>query len=585
MANGLLSAQVPTAYPARMWGDSAHAPFLHGVASGDPTDSSIVLWTRATPAPGQTGGLAIDWELALDTAFAQLVRSGSASADAVVDWTVKFEVTGLQPDTRYFYRFRTPLNDYSAIGRTKTFPADNSSPLKVAVGSCSSVYSGFFNAYRRISERGDLDLMVHLGDYVYDFVDENEEIRVPIPYPVEPVSLAEWRERHKYYLYDPDLREMRRMQPMTAIWDNHDVLSDTIANAVQAFWEYLPIRKPDVADQLRIYRTLRLGTMADLFLLDVDLYRRRDTLAPGETSILGNIQYDWLTDGLSQSTSNWRIIGSQCMFSLWSVLGLPPLFPAGQTVFDPSAWDGFQLDRARLLNHLQANNIQNCMVISGDAHISMAADLAITPLDSMTYDSASGYGSLGVEFLPSSITRGNLDESGISPNNANALGQLSLNVNPHHHYMEVVQHGYGLLTIIPDSIVAEYWYSPVLQVSNSQVLGRRMVVRNGENRWAREYLPTGISESVAPGSLQPVVYPNPVVNGECWVRMPERARGDFSLRLVDQAGRLIFQQHHQAVNASGTPVFLRLPAGLPAGSYVLHFSNAQGKGSASVLVK
>jgi alkaline phosphatase D len=568
-----------------MWGDSAHAPFLHGVASGDPTQTGLIIWTRLSPGVGQAGPQTVSWEIALDTAFAQTVQNGTFITDASMDWTVKLTLDNLSPGTRYFYRFSDTQNRFSAIGRTKTFASGGNGSRKIAIGSCSSVYSGFFNAYRRIAERGDLDLMVHLGDYVYDFVDENEEVRVPVPYPAEPATLAEWRERHKYYLFDPDLREMRRLQPLSAIWDNHDVLSDTIAHAVRAFWEYLPIRQPDPADPMKVYRTLQMGSMADFFLLDVDLYRRQDTLAPGETSILGNIQYDWLTDGLSQSTARWRIIGSQCMFSLWSVLGLPPLFPAGQTVFDPSAWDGFQLDRTRLLQHIGANNIQNCMVISGDAHISMAADLAISPLDSMTYDSASGYGSLGVEFLPSSITRGNLDESGISPNNANGLAQLSVNVNPHHHYMEVVQHGYGLLTIRPDSIVAEFWYSPILQVSNSEILGRRMVVRNGENRWAREYLPTGLAAPAAPRNLSPVVYPNPVSNNECYVKLPEGVRGEYSLRLVDPAGRLIFQQQHQAVAGSDAPIYLRFPAGLPAGSYLLHFSNAQGQGASPLLIK
>jgi hypothetical protein len=255
------------------------APFRHGVASGDPRPDGVVLWTRIDPA----AAAAVDWEVAEDAAFATTVAGGQATTDAARDWTVKIDVTGLAPARTYFFRFRAPDGRTSALGRTRTAPAGDAQRLRFVVASCSSVYSGFFNAYRRIAERADLDLVIHLGDYIYDFVDEDEQVRVPIPFPLVPTDLVEWRARHAYYTLDPDLRLARAMHPWAVIWDNHDVEAAAAPDydgSVQAFREWIPVRDVPPERPERLYRVLHYGGLADVVFMDTLLFRDLE-LVPG----------------------------------------------------------------------------------------------------------------------------------------------------------------------------------------------------------------------------------------------------------------------------------------------------------------
>jgi len=505
--------------PNRMYSDTLHFPFDYGVASGDPLPNGVIIWTRisAEENPNLSG---VSWRMATDTSFRNIVQSGAVTASEKNNWTIKVDVSGLEPSTTYYYQFLDALDRKSATGRTKTAPAQGETieNLKVAITSCSSIYSGYFNAYRRIAERDDLDLWIHLGDYIYDYVDEDEQVRVPEPAPIDPQTKEEFWQRHRYYLLDPDLREVRQQQPIFALWDNHDFFKnneDDLIGSLEAFYNYLPIRVPDSTNIKRIYRHLNYGDLLDIYLIDQELWRNKDTIPnTNERSLLGNEQYNWLTQVLSRSKSSaWRIIGNQKLFSNWAIDHIDFDLPFGNgEVADPSAWDGFPAERARLLTFLRMNNLDNNIVISGDIHLSVASDLVINPKDTIEYNGETGEGAIGVEFVPGSISRGNVDEVlGIAPNDGlnNLLTNLSYSGNQHQMYLELFQHGYGLLDVKPDSVIAQFIYSNKLEVSNKDSIWHSLIIKNGENHWQR--LP-GVISSIEKFDMQhpPIkIFPNP----------------------------------------------------------------------------
>jgi alkaline phosphatase D len=570
-------------YPDRMYGDTAYAPFLHGVASGDPTPESVLLWTRLTTAQSADS---VFWELALDTVFSQIVRQGWVEAQEQNDWTIILDAGGLQANTWYWYRFSTRSGVRSRVGRTRTAPMPtDTSEIRLAVASCSSIYSGYFNAYARIAERNDLNAVVHLGDYLYDFVDENEKVRVPVPYPQSPKTLAEWRARHAYYAFDPDFRAARAAYPWIVLWDNHDLEIATPTQrqeSVQAFREWVPIRNRPAASPEQIWRSLRFGAHLDLYIIDIYLFRGPKTEPVETRTLLGTEQRQWLDAELAASKTTWRIIGNQKMVSGWYAKGLPSFVPREGDVFDKNSWDGFIGERASLFNHLVANTPGNNMFISGDAHISLAADLAFDPLDPEKYDMVTGAGAIGTEFLPTSVTRGNFDEQYGSVALANIGAQLSANVNPHHRYFDVVRHGYGQLRITADSIEASFRYSPILELADSDTVGERIVMYTGENKWRKtrervtERTPSR-GELSATGGLLQSVSPNPC-RQYLVITVAQGAPHDLVARLIPVATGQPLAAHSFSVP---NPAYAHrhewvLPA-LPTGLYICELRDRVGR--------
>ncbi|HRG88228.1 MAG TPA: PhoD-like phosphatase N-terminal domain-containing protein, partial [Chitinophagales bacterium] len=175
-----------------MYPDSVYFPFNYGVASGDPLQDRVIIWTRAKATDNS---LNLKWEVATDTGFTNIVRHGTANAGTATDFTVKTDVDGLQPGHVYYYRFITEAGKKSQTGIARTLPADTVKQFKLAVVSCSSVWAGYFNAYRSIAKRPDIDYVVHLGDYVYDYADDQQLNRMP-PEPVKDCAgLDDWCER------------------------------------------------------------------------------------------------------------------------------------------------------------------------------------------------------------------------------------------------------------------------------------------------------------------------------------------------------------------------------------------------------
>lgn len=569
-----LQAQV-TQYPAGMYGDSVHAPFLHGVASGDPLPNAVLLWTRVTPDSANAAPVTLSWEIATDTNFTNVVNSGTGIAAANHDFTLTVDAMGLSPNTVYYYRFQTSGGAFSRHGRTKTAPDGNVDSMKIAVLSCSSIYSGFFNGYARLAERTDIDLVVHMGDYIYDFVDEDEEIRVPVPYPIDPQTIDEWRDRHEYYLMDPDLRDARANMPWVLMWDNHDAEVQSPSAGKAAFLEWVPVRVPDTTLPEQIFRRLVFGDLFDLHMLDMQYFRDVDTIAPGETSVLGTTQYNWLVNSWQASTTKWNLLGSQKMTGGWYSRGIPPIiFPTNGNVFDPNSWDGYFEERRQLFSLFDSLDRRNNVFISGDAHISMAMDLAIDPFDSLRYNSVTGTGAVGVEFLPTSISRGNFDEQGLSAALAEAAVSISLQVNPHHVYMEVVQHGYGVLSINKDSITAEYWYSPILQPSTTETLGQQLVVLDGEGHWKRNLPISGVPIfSTTSTEFVSLIRPNPA-NG--WIEFDVETVNPIDARVT------IYNINGKAISSANFSIALtkntyRIDiANLPAALYILQVVTNEG---------
>ena len=299
--------------------------FPHGLASGDPLQDRVILWTRVA-GPPETD---VRWSVAADSDMRKVVARGTRRTDRSRDWTVKIDVTGLDGGTTYFYQFEA-FGERSPLGRTRTLPVGRVERLKLAFTSCANMPSGYFNVYACIAERDDLDAVVHLGDYLYEFAnvvygDGSRLGRTPVP-DREILTLGDYRVRHAQYKRDPDLRELHRRHPFIAVWDDHEIANNAWrdggsnhqplegdwearkAAATRAYFEWMPIRE-NVSGAGPIYRSFPFGDLADLVMLDTrlvgrDQQPRFDDLAamnhPNRT-LLGAAQESWLLSELDRS--------------------------------------------------------------------------------------------------------------------------------------------------------------------------------------------------------------------------------------------------------------------------------------------
>ncbi|MDX2223370.1 MAG: alkaline phosphatase D family protein [Rhodospirillaceae bacterium] len=274
---------------------AAGAAFTHGVASGDPLHTSVIIWTRAQSVDGAP--VSLEWQLSDSERFATVLRRGITSTDASRDFTVKVEVTDLEPGRIYFYRF-VAGTVVSPVGRTRTWPDRGTAPVNLALMSCSNFGFGYFNVYRDCAARDDIDAVVHVGDYIYEYGPATyaDKAMEDAGRMVEPrreiVSLADYRQRYATYRGDPDLQEIHRRLPFIVVWDDHEITNDAFnagaenhqpaegdyaarkRAALRAYFEGMPIRplSPDAAG--RIYRSFEIGDLATLAMLDTRIYGR-----------------------------------------------------------------------------------------------------------------------------------------------------------------------------------------------------------------------------------------------------------------------------------------------------------------------
>jgi alkaline phosphatase D len=491
--------------------DPKNKPFYHGVASGDPLPDKVIIWTRITPEVPDGQALNVRWEVATDRFFTQIVRQGAFLTTAEKDYTVKVDVDGLSPHTTYYFRFIAPDAATSMMGRTKTAPAGDSDNLRMVVISCSSLYSGYFNAYRKIAERRDLDAVIHVGDYIYEFIDADEEIRVPDPYLQRPQNLEEWRWIHRYYHLDADMRAAMQQHPFIILWDNHDISSRSRVDfepSIQAFYEWTPVRERPEVPKDRLYRKLSYGSLLDIYLLDMQHLREvpegADDFTDPRRKILGDEQMTWFLNDVAASNAHWRIIGSQKQFGQWSLLGVPGNL--GLPLYGGRSWDGFVADRNRILKQLRDAGKNNNIFISGDNHMTFLMDIIENPFDPVQYNPNGSANSIGVEFQPTSVSRGNFDETlrGIIPvSGIRQIENASKAFNRHHVHVDFVDHGYGLLDIRKERAIGEVYNIPILEVTEEEWLDVALETRDQSNRWRRVFIRES-SEALTPsGELAP----------------------------------------------------------------------------------
>jgi alkaline phosphatase D len=327
---GLLFASASAALPRAAWAQSLSAgAFTHGVASGDPLRDGVILWTRFVGGDGR-----IAWEVAEDDAFTRIAQRGEAQASAANDFCVKIDVRGLAPGRSYFYRFLSGSGP-SLPGRTRTAP-ENAEALTVGLVSCANYAFGYFHAYGHLARREDVELVLHTGDYIYEYG--------PGEYPSaaetiagrafdpdhEIVSLEDYYQRYRLYHTDPDLLELRRLKPLSAVWDDHEISNDSsstgaqnhqrnegayldrVAAATKAYFDWMPIRRPETSGA-RVYRSLDWGDLARILLIDTRLIGRTRQLDYRRGLGLRLLSDGAGTRSWRQCRSPWRCARRTCV--------------------------------------------------------------------------------------------------------------------------------------------------------------------------------------------------------------------------------------------------------------------------------
>ena len=479
--------------------------FAHGVASGDPLADRVMLWTRLSPEGDKP--IPVRWVIARDQRLRDIVNEGVVTALPARDWTVKVDADGLEPGQRYWYRFEAKRSK-SPTGSTRTLPADSASRVRFAVASCSNYPAGYFNAYGRIAARADLDAVLHLGDYIYEYeaggYAENKALGRFHEPPHEIVSLTDYRTRYGQYRTDTDLQAAHAAHPWICVWDDHESANNAWRDgaenhqaeegawtarrdaAVRAWHEWMPVRERPAAGASPIFRSFRFGRIADLIMLDTRLHGRTEQvadrtnmnamLAPGRT-LLGADQQAWLAEELRASVRRgaaWHVIGQQLMVA--------QLVDADRVMLNTDMWDGYPESRAALFDQLRDERIQDTVLLTGDIHSSWAADLTPDPF-SDRYDAGSGAGSLAIELVTTSITSpGPSGDPGVIEDRERTI----LANMPHIQYVNMRRRGYLLVDLDADRARAEWWFvDRIDEQSQLEELGAAYISRRGANHLER----------------------------------------------------------------------------------------------------
>jgi alkaline phosphatase D len=475
--------------------DADAEAFAHGVASGDPSGTSVIIWSRLS---GKSSKQTVRWAVASDAELTDVVAEGVETTDAESDYTLKVDVSGLSSGSTYYYAFALGDEGRSVIGRAKTLPAETTH-VRFAFTSCANYNNGYFHAYRQIAAREDLDVWIHLGDYVYEYKDgEYGDAALDRKWdpPEEVTTLDAYRKRYGQMRKDVDLQELHRMHTCIVVWDDHEVANDgwlggaenhspnegdwndRVKAGTRAFVEWLPLRLPDPKDPTRIFRRFEFGKLFDLMMLDTRFYGRDKPagglFAPGDPAVwadpkrqlLGEMQEEWLKESLISSRergATWRFLGNQVMVA-------ETKNPLTSSIANSDAWDGYQPQRARLVSHVKQNGIDNLVVLTGDIHTSWALDLVENPYDPANYDpmTGTGKGSFGVELVGPSVTSLGLEDM---PDLARAAPSLLPATNPHLKWVEVTRKGYVLVDVKEERVQAEWYF--IADIKKNDEAGRK----------------------------------------------------------------------------------------------------------------
>lgn len=447
-------------------------PFKLGVASGDPLPTGFVLWTRLAPSPMDSSAtgpdpIPVGYEIALDEQFKKPVQSGSTVAYPENAHAVHVDVQGLLPGRPYFYRFKAG-GEISPVGRAMTTPALGSDvdSYKFAFASCQNYETGYFKAYRDMVAQ-DANLIVHLGDYIYEESYGAGTRRSPI---TAARSLDEYRRLHAYYKLDKDLQLGHAHTSWLFTWDDHEVANDYAADkdedfepvesflkrraaAYKAYYEHLPLRiaaKPKGPDA-RLYQRVPFGNLLEINMLDTRQYRDDhpcqlpddggwrlipdscEERSDPNRSILGYDQERWLTWGLRRSQAKWNVLAQGMLLSKHDYQ-----IGEGQQ-FGSEYWDGYTGSRDRLLQTLEERSVSNPVVIGGDVHATYVCDVK------KDFDDPNSK-TLASEFVCTSITSGNWNHD------RNAATMVD---NPHIKLYEGRYRGYSLCTLTNEQMTTD----------------------------------------------------------------------------------------------------------------------------------
>lgn len=401
--------------------------FQLGVASGDPSADGVVIWTKLSPRPLEDGGMPlhpvrVGWEVANDEGFHDIVQSGSALAIPQLGHSVHVELEGLKADRWYFYRFHVGKQT-SPIGRTRTFPVAEEMPdrLKFAFTSCQHFEYGYFNGYPHMQQE-DLNLVVHLGDYIYEYAGSDKRVRKHLGGEIE--SLNDYRRRYSQYRLEDSLQETHRLFPWIVTWDDHEFDNnyanlvseqDGISpeeflvrrmNAYQAYYEFMPLRRSSFprGPHMKLYRSCHFGRLANFQVLDTRQYRtdqpNGDHQKPMEgrvfdqnSTILGDRQEEWLMSNLIRSEATWNVLAQQVMMA--------PLDRGDKEkpLYSMDQWPGYEHSRRRLLRFMHERNVPNPVVLTGDIHVNWVNDLQLNFQDEKSPI-------VGTEFVGTSMSSG-----------------------------------------------------------------------------------------------------------------------------------------------------------------------------------
>lgn len=503
--------------------------FTHNVASGEPGSDSMLLWTRYVPATGDAA-IRLDVEVALDPDFTRIVSGNSVRTGAYRDWTAKVTVDGLTPGTVYWYRFVAPDGSKSPAGRTKTLPVGNAARFGLGVFSCSNLPNGWFNAYGHAAGRADLDLWLHVGDYIYEYGTASYHDRIVEGRVLEPdheiLAIADYRLRYACYRADPDLQRLHQSAPMIALWDDHESANDSWeggaqnhqpategdwnprrAAAMQVYREWMP-----VSDEP--WKAYPLGALATLYRTESRLLARTQQADIGSAykasdpdaalkafrdgawqdpsaTMLGSTQESWLTHALKASarSSAWQLIG------MGTILGRTVMPAQAMDWLRPEAgagtangfrnsiraarlglpmwmdrWDGYPAARARLLRAAQAADA-DLVMLSGDSHNAWAYSLVEDGKPA------------GVEFAGQAVTSGGMEGScGADPK---IVAQGFVAANPELEWADTSRRGYMMIEITPQRVTGEWQFLQTIQARTTALAGtHRMHAERGRRAFA-----------------------------------------------------------------------------------------------------
>ena len=507
--------------------------FTHNVASGEPGSDSMLLWTRYVPS-ASVDDVRLDAELALDAEFTRVVAGGSVRIGAYRDWTAKLTVDGLQPGTTYWYRFIAPDGAKSPVGRTRTLPVGDVDRFGLGLFSCSNLPLGWFNAYAHAAARDDLDLWLHVGDYIYEYGIGSYRDKVVAGRDVMPahdhemISLLDYRLRHACYRADPDLQKLHQLAPMVALWDDHDSTNDSWeggasnhqpksegdwnarrAAAMQAYREWLPVSEEP-------WQSYRIGTLATLYRTESRLLARtrpayaelakahqasnpdaalrafrdggwRDPTA----TMLGSDQESWLAHELKRNAaaSNWQMVG---MATITGRTLMPEKMPdwlrpdAGASVVNKfkkdvrgsklglpmwmDRWDGYPAARSRLLNAAQRADA-DLVMLSGDSHNAWAYSLVEDKQPA------------GIEFASHSVTSPGIEgQMGAAPKD---VAGAFVATNPELVWADTSQRGYMMIDITAQLVTGEWLFMRTTKSRSTALAAtHRLSVERGRRKFS-----------------------------------------------------------------------------------------------------